>query len=81
MAVIAEASVPPENVPLARMNPDTRTGPPSRPSSRIVYSTPRSCGMLSKPQPWTSRAPVSTARAWCLRYMASTNSGSPVRST
>ncbi len=78
-APIAEWKVPPEKAALLRSMPRIRTGTPSG-SCCTVNSAPRSCGIESKPQACTSRAPVSTARAWWATYIRSTNSGSPVRS-
>ncbi len=72
--------VPPEKVPPARTTPRTLTGPAAA-SSWTVCSTPRSCGIESKPHACTIRAPVRWAVAWWARYIRSTNSGSPVRST
>ena len=77
--VTAEWNVPAEGLPPARTNPRTTSGTPSG-SCSTVNSTPRSCGIESKPHACTSRAPVATAVAWWRTYMRSTNSGSPVRS-
>jgi hypothetical protein len=78
--VIADWYVPPEIVAFARTYPLTCSGR-SAGNCWIVKYTPRSCGIESKPHACTSRAPVSVARAWYFRYIRSTNSGSPVRST
>jgi hypothetical protein len=79
-AVTAESNVPPEAVPPARTKPSTSSGTPSG-SCSTVNCAPRSWGIESKPQACTIRAPVCFAVAWWARYMESTNSGSPVRST
>ena len=57
----AEAKVPPESVALLRTMPRIRSGTPGG-SCWTVNIAPRSCGMESKPQACTIRAPVSTAR-------------------
>ena len=80
IAFIAEWKVPPENMPLARTTPRTVTGPDAL-SCCTVKRAPRSCGIESKPQACTIRAPVRSAVAWWATYIRSTNSGSPVRST
>ena len=59
----AEWNVPPEKAALVRTTPRTSSGTP-RGSRWTVWSTPRSCGIESKPAAWMIRAPVRSACSW-----------------
>ena len=76
----AERIVPPETAPRAITYADSAIGTSSG-SCDTVHRAPSSWGIESKPHECTIRAPVDVASASYFRYMRSTNSGSPVRST